>query len=433
MVERAHLCFRPGSEQAQTLDREDPLRHLRNRFYLHPGQIYLDGNSLGLASRDAEEALLNALESWKSHGIGGWMSGDRPWFFMAEELGNLQAALVGAEPEEVVVTGTTTVNLHALVATFYRPEGKRTKVLADGLNFPSDLYALQSQVRLRGYNPEQDLILVPSHDGRTIREDDIIASMTEEVALILLPSVLYRSGQLLNMEQLAAEAHRRQIPIGFDCSHSAGVIPHQLHDWGVDFAFWCNYKYLNGGPGAVGSLFVHQKHFGRLPGLTGWFGYHKERQFQMLPTFEPAEGAGAWQISTPPVLATAPLYGALRIFQEAGMAAIREKSQRQTAYLIYLIETYLSAPPYNFTIGTPREAARRGGHVALEHPEAVRINAALKALGVVPDFRPPNVIRLAPVPLYNTYTELWQTVEHLRRIIDERLYEQHCGKPGTVA
>lgn len=433
MVENARFGFQPGSEQAQTLDREDPLRHLRDRFYLQSGRIYLDGNSLGLASRDAEEALLQALESWKHHGIDGWLSGDRPWFFMAEELGNLQAGLVGAEPDEVVVTGTTTVNLHGLVATFYQPAGKRTKILADALNFPSDLYALQSQLRLRGYDPDQHLILVPSPDERIIAEDDLIAAMTDEVALILLPSVLYRSGQLLDMERLTAEAHRRHIPIGFDCSHSAGAIPHRLHDWGVDFAFWCNYKYLNGGPGAVGSLFVHQRHFGRLPGLTGWFGCRKDRQFHMLPTFEPAESAGAWQISTPPVFSTAPLYGALRIFQEAGMAAIREKSLKQTAYLMFLMETYLSAAPYNFTIGTPREAGRRGGHVALEHPDAVRINAALKALGVIPDFRPPNVIRLAPIPLYNTYTELWQTMEYLRRIMDERLYEQHSGKPGTVA
>jgi kynureninase len=428
-----HFAFRPGREQALLLDEQDSLRLYRDRFYVQPNRIYLDGNSLGLASRDAEAALLDALESWKRYGIDGWTSGDRPWFYMAEALGALSAELVGALPEEVVVTGTTTVNLHTLVATFYQPQGRRTKILADALNFPSDLYALQSQLRLRGFDPSVHLVLVQSRDGRTIAEDDLIAAMTDEVALVVLPSVLYRSGQLLDMERLTAEAHRRGILIGFDCCHSAGSIPHRLHDWGVDFAFWCNYKYLNGGPGAVGSLFVHQRHFGRVPGLAGWFGYRKERQFAMLPAFEPAPTAGAWQISTPPVFATAPLYGALRMFHEASMAAIRAKSLKQTAYLMYLIDTYLTEAPYHFTVGTPRDDARRGGHVALEHGDAVRINAALKALGVVPDFRPPNVIRLAPIPLYTTYAELWQTVEFLRRIIDERLYEQHRNEPGTVA
>ncbi|MFZ5815946.1 MAG: kynureninase [Bacillota bacterium] len=433
MAESFRLSFQPGPEQARTLDAQDPLRSFRDRFYLQPGRIYLDGNSLGLASRDAEAALLDALESWKRYGIDGWTAGDRPWFYMAEELGSLQADLVGALPEEVVVTGTTTVNLHTLVATFYQPTGRRTKILADILNFPSDLYALQSQVRLRGLDPAEHLVLVPSRDGRTLNEEDLIAAMTDEVALAVLPSVLYRSGQLLDMERLTAEARRRGIPIGFDCSHSAGSVPHRLHDWGVDFAFWCNYKYLNGGPGAVGSLFVHQRHFGRTPGLSGWFGYRKERQFAMLPTFEPAPTAGAWQISTPPVLSTAPLYGALRTFREAGMAAIRAKSLHQTAYLIYLIDTYLAGPPYRFSVGTPREERRRGGHVALEHADAVRVNAALRSLGVVPDFRPPNVIRLAPVALYTSYMDLWQTVEYLRRIIDERLHEQQSDRPGTVS
>lgn len=433
MEENIHRSFESGPEGARILDEQDPLHSYRDRFYIQPDRIYLDGNSLGLASKNAEAALLDALESWKRYGIDGWTSGERPWFYMAEELGAMQAELVGALPEEVVVTGTTTVNLHALVATFYQPSGRRTKILADALNFPSDLYALQSQLLLRGYDPAEHLILVESRDGRTIEEEDLVAAMTDEVALVLLPSVLYRSGQLLDMERLTAEAHRRSIPIGFDCSHSAGAIPHRLHDWKVDFAFWCNYKYLNGGPGAVGSLFVHQEHFGTRPGLTGWFGYNKERQFAMLPTFEQAPTAGAWQISTPPVLATAPLYGALRTFREAGMAQLRAKSLTQTAYLMYLIDTYLTGAPYHFRIGNPREEARRGGHVALEHDDAVRINAALKALGVVPDFRPPNVIRLAPIPLYNTYTELWQTVSLLRRIIDERLYEAHSSRPGPVA
>ncbi len=428
-----HESFKPGPEHAQMLDQLDPLRHFRERFYLQGDRIYLDGNSLGLASRDAEATLLAALEDWKRHGIEGWTAGDRPWFTLAEELGTLQASLVGALPDEVVVTGTTTVNLHTLAATFFHPEGQRTKILADALNFPSDLYALQSQLQLRGLNPADHLVLVESYDGRTINEDDLIAAMTDEIGLVLLPSVLYRSGQLLDMARLTAAAHARSIPIGFDCSHSAGAIPHKLHEWNVDFAFWCNYKYLNGGPGAVGSLFVHQHHFGRLPGLVGWFGYRKERQFAMLPTFEQAPTAGAWQISTPSVLAAAPLTGSLRIFQEAGLERIRAKSLHMTAYLIFLIQTRLSGAPYGFEIGTPLSDASRGGHVALEHPDAVRIGKALKSLGVIPDFRPPNVIRLAPVALYNTYEEIWRTVELLRHIIDQQLVEQHSDQPGTVS
>jgi kynureninase len=420
-----------GPAFAATCDRQDPLLAFRERFYLNHGQIYLDGNSLGLASRDAEAAVLAALADWKTYAIEGWSSGERPWFYMAERLGALQARLMGALPEELVVTGTTTVNLHALVATFYRPEGRRTKILADELNFPSDIYALQSQIQLQGLDPGDHLVLVRSRDGRTIDETDLIAAMTDEVALVVLPAVLYRSGQLLDMERLAQAAHERSILIGFDCCHSAGSVPHQLHNWGVDFAFWCNYKYLNGGPGAVGSLFVHQNHFGTLPGLSGWFGSHKERQFDMALQFEQAPTAGAWQISTPPVLGAAALHGALEMFREAGMDTIRAKSLDQTGYLMFLIDELLA--PYGFTVGNPREAARRGGHVALEHPEAVQIGKALKARGVVPDFRPPDVIRLAPVALYTSYSDLWQTVQILLEIVGTGAHRQFSSERGTVA
>ncbi|HYF78448.1 MAG TPA: kynureninase, partial [Symbiobacteriaceae bacterium] len=335
-------AYNLGPEYAQARDGQDPLRHFRERFYVDAGRIYLDGNSLGLASKDAEAAVLKALADWKRQGIDGWTGGERPWFYAAEELGALQADLMGAKPEELVVTGTTTVNLHALVATFYQPAGRRTKILADELNFPSDIYALQSQVRLKGGDPEADLILAPSRDGRTLSEDDLMAAMTDEVAVVVLPAVLYRSGQLLDMERLTREAHARGILIGFDCCHSAGAVPHQLHDWDVDFAFWCTYKYLNGGPGAVATLFVHERHFGTLPGLTGWFGCNKEKQFDMELEFHQAPGAGAWQISTPSILSAAPLYGSLAIHREAGMAAIRAKSLDQTGYLMFLIDEILA-------------------------------------------------------------------------------------------
>jgi kynureninase len=295
--------------------------------------------------------------------------------------------------------------------------------VATALDFPSDVYALGSHLRLHGHDPAADLILVPTRDSRTIDEDDIIAAMTDRVALVVLPAVLYRSGQLLDLERLTSAAHARSIPIGFDCAHSIGVVPHQLDAWAVDFAFWCCYKYLNGGPGSVGGLYVNQRHHGVTPGLAGWWGYQKERQFDMSHEWAGAPEAGAWQISTPPILATAPLIGSLNIFAEIGIEAVRDKSLAQTAYLIDLIEASgLTDARYGYRIGTPRECARRGGHVAVEHHEAAAIARTLRTRGVVPDFRPPNVIRLAPIPLYNTFHELWRVVAILREVVEREEY-----------
>jgi kynureninase len=420
--------------EALALDLTDPLAPFRERFYLLPGRIYLDGNSLGLLSREAEAETLAALDQWKSLGIDGWLAADPPWFTLGEELGALTAPLIGAEPEAVVVTGTTTVNLHALVTTFYRPEGARRKIVATALDFPSDIYALQSIIALHDADPARDLVLVPSRDGRTIAEEDIIAAFDEKTALALLPAVLYRSGQLLDMPRLAAAARERGVMLGFDCAHSIGALPHAFDDWGVDWAFWCSYKFLNGGPGATGGLYVNRRHWGTTPGLAGWWGYDKARQFDMIHDWQGAAAAGAWQISTPALLATAPLRGALRLFHEAGIDALRAKSLAQTAYLARLLEdSGLTAPPYNFTIGTPAEAERRGGHLAVEHAEGPRIARGLKARGIIPDFRAPNVVRLAPVPLYTSYHELWQTVQALRAIIDGGEHLQGDAGRGLVA
>jgi len=409
-------------EYARGLDASDELAGFRERFYLLPDKIYMDGNSLGLMSRDAEQALMDAVHSWKTLGIDGWMEASTPWFYLAEELGSQMAELVGGKPAEVVVTGSTTGNLHQLVSTFFSPAGKRTKILADELNFPSDIYALQSQLLLRGLDPAEHLVMVKSRNGRMIEEDDVIAAMNDEIALILLPSVLYRSGQLLDIERLTAEAHQRGIEIGFDCSHSIGSVPHQFSKWGVDFAFWCNYKYLNAGPGSTGALYVNERHFGTRPGLAGWFGYRKDKQFDMVHEFEGADTAGAWQIGTTNLFSTAPVLGSLKIFHEAGIEKVRAKSLQMTEYMMALIDAKLAA--YGYHIGNPREATRRGGHVSLEHEEAARICKALKARGIVPDFRQPNVIRLAPIALYNTYEEIWQTVQVLEEIITNREYER---------
>jgi kynureninase len=404
---------------ARELDAADPLALFRERFYLQPDTVYLDGNSLGLLSRDAEEAVLGAMGSWKEHGVGGWLAADPPWFTLGEELGRRMAPMLGATSESMVVTGTTTVNLHQLVGTFYRPEGARRKIIATALDFPSDVYALQSQIRLRGGDPARELVLVPSRDGRTIAEEDLIAAMTEEVALVMLPSVLYRSGQLLDMPTLTAAAHDAGAVIGFDCAHSAGAIPHALDAWNVDFAFWCSYKYLNAGPGAVGALYVNRRHFGTEPALAGWWGYRKDRQFEMAHHWEGAEHAGAWQISTIPLLSAAALLGSLSIFAEAGIEAIRQKSLTQTDLLIELIEgSGLSDEPYGYRVGTPREHARRGGHVAVEHPHGGGIAQALRRRGIVVDFRPPDVVRLSPVALYTSYQDVWRAVASLRAVID---------------
>ena len=253
----------------------------------------------------------------------------------------------------------------------------------------------------------------------------IVELMDDDVALVMLFSVLYRSGQLLDMQYFTQEAHRRGIIIGFDCSHSAGVVPHHFDRWDIDFAVWCSYKYLNSGPGSTAFLYVNKKHFERTPALAGWFGYVKEKQFDMLLDFEPAHSAGGWQISSPGILSAAPIEGALQITLEAGIEAIREKSLTMTSYLMYLIDEYISGEPYRFTIGTPRVSSRRGGHVAIEHQtEAFRITEALKARGVISDFRFPNVIRIAPVPLYNTYCEIWRVVHYLKEIFDNREYEK---------
>jgi kynureninase len=240
------------------------------------------------------------LEQWKTLGVDGWLGADPPWFTLGEDLGALVAPLIGAESAAVVITGTTTVNQHALTATFYQPEERRRKIVATALDFPSDVYALQSLIRLHGGDPRRDLVFVPSRDGRTIAEEDVIAALTDDVALALLPAVLYRSGQLLDIPRLAAAARARDVPLGFDCAHSIGAVPHHFDEWGVDWAFWCSYKYLNAGPGATGGLYVNRRHWGTAPGLAGWWGYEKSRQFDMVHDWEGAAGAAAWQISTPP-------------------------------------------------------------------------------------------------------------------------------------
>ncbi|MFJ6210187.1 kynureninase [Lysinibacillus sp. NPDC092081] len=423
--------FNPTREYAAFLDKNDDLKQFREQFYIQPEKIYFDGNSLGLLSKRAEASLLTLLDSWKQHGIDGWTQGENPWFYLSEQVGVQLSKIVGAKPEEVIATGSTTVNLHQMIATFYKPTSKKTKIVIDELNFPTDLYAVQSQLGVHYENIEDHIQYVRSQDGHYYTYEDIVAAMTDDVALIILPGVLYRSGQILDLKALTTEAHKRGIIIGFDLCHSVGSVEHSLHDWDVDFAFWCNYKHLNGGPGAVAGLFVHEKHSGTKPGLAGWFSSDKEKQFDMETSLVQANDVSAYQMGTPHLLSLAPLLGALEVFNEAGIQRIREKSVQLTEYFIQLYNHYLSE--YDFELSCPVNNELRGGHVFMTHADSARICKALKEKGVIPDFRAPNGIRIAPVALYNTFEEVFEVVQIIKTIMDEKLYEYFKNEREIVA
>ena len=415
---------------AQTQDANDELSFFRERFYQIEGHIYMDGNSLGLCSKDAEASVLSMLRVWKENGILLWNMEEGRYYQFSRVLARLTAPLLGASPDEICITGNTTINIHQAIGTFYKPTPVRYKILIDELNFPTDIYAVHSQVLQKGFEINQAVKVVPSTDGRYIDEDAVIAAMTEDVALVLLPAVLYRSAQLLDIARLSAEAKKRDIIIGWDLCHSIGAVPHDFESADVDFAVWCNYKYLSGGPGCIAGLYINRKHFNMMPGLWGWFGNKPETQFQMSHVFEKASNAEAWQTGTPSLLAMAPLEGALRIYSEAGMERIREKSLNLTAYLMFLIDERLRK--FGFSCGNPTDDARRGGHVALTHDDAYRICLALKSHKVIPDFREPDVIRLAPVALYNTYVEIFTLVEILEKIMLDKEYEAFGNKRSLV-
>lgn len=421
--------YEDGRAFAQKKDQEDPLKDFQQRFYKQEGVIYMDGNSLGLCSKDAEKALMNALEVWKKAGIDMWEKYD--YFLYQDKLGAMCAPLVNADPEEVTICMSTTMNVHQAIATFYKPTPERNKIIMDDLNFPTDRYAVYSNIRVHGYDPDECLKVVKSRDGEYIYEDDVIEAMTDDVCLVLLPSALYRSAQLIDMKKIADAAHERGIYVGFDLCHSIGAVPHDFKEIQPDFAVWCTYKYLNGGPGAIAGLYINKKHFSMEPGLAGWHGNRKDTQFNLEQYFEHAEYAGGWQTGTQPVLSMAPLEGSLEMIKEAGLENLRKKSLDITEYLMYLIDTRLSK--YGFSVGNYREDSKRTGHVALVHEEAIRINAAMKARKIIPDFRFPDVIRLAPVPLYISYTEVYDMVDIIVDIMEKKEYENFANKRGTVA
>jgi len=422
-----------GIEFAKKLDQEDPLAEYKKRFYIPEMEtlnmdgktksvkpiIYMDGNSLGLASKDAEDELKTEFERWKD--LTTRRSG------IDKKTAELQAKLVGAETEEVIVTGGASINIHALVSTFYKPNGRRTKIIGDELNFSSDLYALAGQIRFKGRDPEKDLVIVKSRDGRTIAEEDIIAAMSSEVSVCHLPSVYFVSGQLLDIKRLTKAAHDHGIIIGYDCCHSVGVVPHRFHEWGVDYALWCNYKYMNGSAGAIAGLYIHRSHFNETPGLPTWWGNDPLNRFDFKAEWTPTGNAASWHLGSNLCtgFGVSPVYTGSKMIVEAGLDRVREKSLKATGYMMYLIDELLSKKPYNYSVGNPRENERRGGHVACEHKEARRICEALIVRGVLPDFRPPTTIRLSPIPLYTTYREVWEVIQHLKAVIDNKEYQKY--------
>jgi kynureninase len=400
----------------------------RADFYLPENTLYLDGNSLGLLSRSAERTLLQIVDQWKTLGIGGWTDGEHPWFFLAERLSEATAPLIGAASTSISITNSTTVNLHQMLATLIQPAEAcdRCEILTDSSIFPSDAYALASLqrrcpwIKLAAVSPQNNLL----------QEREIADLITERTLLVLLPSVVYTTGQLLNIAELTVTAHKQGALIGFDCSHSIGSVPHHLEQTGVDFAFWCGYKYLNGGPGATAGLYLHPRHHGKQPGLAGWFGSCKQKQMDMSTKFTPAEGAGALQIGTPNILSMAPLIGALEMINRVGIEKIRRRSLALNAHLRALVSERLTQ--FGFEIVTPENPERAGGHTAIFHPAAVQICSALRARGVVPDYRPPGIVRLAPAALYTRFEECEQAIDLMVEIMESGAYLSEASERGLV-
>lgn len=415
-------------ETARALDAADPLSRFRDRFFIpqHGGEdcVYLTGNSLGLQPRGAADALQVELDSWREHGVEGHFRGVHPWAEYHERFGRGLAHLTGAKEEEVVAMNALTTNLHLLLVSFYRPQGKRRKILAEAKAFPSDRYALVSQIRFHNLDPATDLIEVAPRPGEhTLRTEDVVAAIAEagdELALVMMGGVNYYTGQRLDMPAIAEAAHGVGALCGFDLAHAMGNVPMALHDWGVDFACWCSYKYLNSGPGAVSGIFVHERHLGLadIPRFEGWWGHDKARRFLMEPDFQPIPTAEAWQLSNAPVLNMAVHAVALALFLEAGIGALRERGDRLTAYLEAAIHDIAHRTGAELEIITPADPAQRGCQISLlAHGFGKQLFDDLSAAGVVADWREPNAIRMAPVPLYNSFSDLARFHAILHRCI----------------
>jgi kynureninase len=413
--------YQLGEEFARQMDVQDSLAAMRQRFQIPKTNtgaecVYLCGHSLGLEPRNAALYVEQELRDWADLGVEGHFAGKNPWFTYHRLLTRQSAELVGAEPSEVVVMNSLTVNLHLMMVSFYRPTADRHKILVEGGAFPSDQYAVKSQIRFHGLDQWSSLLeLRPRPDEACLREEDIHVVIEREgksIALILLGGVNYVTGQAIDLAAVTKAGHQKGCIVGFDLAHAAGNIPLRLHDWGPDFAVWCNYKYLNGGPGCPGGCFVHQRHARAwdLPRFAGWWGHDEKTRFQMGPDFNAMEGAQGWQLSNPPILALTPLRASLDIFSEAGMERLRAKSMALTGYAEFLLrEKRLS----KFSILTPEEPGRRGAQLSLRLPQHGRsICDKLAGEGIIGDWREPNIFRVAPVPLYNSFCDVFRFVEH---------------------
>src|SRR5882724_1985281 len=419
------MDFSVDEDFAKELDGEDPVREFRDKFHLPLGKdgqplIYFAGNSLGLMPKAARQIVEEELDNWASLGVDAHHATGTPWYSYHEALREPTARLAGAKPVEVICMNSLTVNLHLMLATFYRPTKSRFKILMEEPAFPSDTYAVKTQIVHHGLDPKDALILARPRKGEfTIRTEDIVDLINKQgdrLAVVMFGGVNFFTGQLLEIEKITAAARKHGVLAGFDLAHAIGNVPLSLHDWNVDFAVWCSYKYLNAGPGAVAGAFVHERHATntKLPRLAGWFGNDPNTRFllHLEPEFVPVASADGWQISNPPIFSMAPLRVSLAMFDQAGgMESLRAKSVRVTTYLEFLLDQNASK---RFTIITPKSVNERGCQLSiLAHEHAKALHGELIAAGVKCDFREPNVIRVAPTPLYNTFHEVWRFVRIL--------------------
>jgi kynureninase len=415
--------------QAEALDEADPLAGFAQEFH-HPHDprgrklLYFGGHSLGLQPKSAATMIEQELRDWRRLGVLGHTEAVRPWIPYHERAAPALAGLAGAMESEVVAMNSLTVNLHLMMVSFFRPDTTRNTVLIESSAFPSDRYAVVSQLEFHGLNAAQNLLEIGPRPGeRTLRTEDLIERIERQgsrLALVLLPGVQYLTGQLLDMPALIAAARRAGARVGVDLAHAIGNTPLQLHDWNPDFAVWCSYKYLNAGPGAIGGCFVHERHAREftLPRFAGWWGHNQAERFLYDPKFDPIAGAQGWQISNPPILSTAPLLASLEIFQRAGMRALRAKSIALSGFMQRLIEERLQD---QVEIITPVAPEQRGCQLSLRlarpAAEARRCHQALTEAGVIGDWREPDVLRLAPIPLYNTFADVRAAVDILAQAL----------------
>jgi kynureninase len=421
-------------DDARRLDEGDPgHRHL---FLVPPAEggryaevAYLAGNSLGLQPRAARADLSEELDAWARLAVEGYFDADPPWLSYPQLLTEPSARLVGALPAETVVMNSLTVNLHLLMVSFYRPAGRRTRIVIEDSAFPSDSYAVRSQARFHGLDPDATVVRLRPRPGEdTLRTEDItgfLGAEGESVALLLLGGVNYLTGQLMDIPAITEAGRAAGAVVGWDLAHAAGNVPLRLHDWGVDFAAWCTYKYLNSGPGSPAGVFIHERHLGDpdLPRFDGWWGTDPDTRFEMAPVSRPLPRADAWQLSTPPLFAFSPVRTSLEIFDKVGIDALRERSERLTGYLQRLLDEV--TPDRQLTVVTPREPARRGCQLSLR-TSTIGAGDLVKRLrhehGVIADAREPDTVRFAPTPLYSTYHDCWRVAEALATIV-----------PGTAA